>query len=285
MNFSGCCFGSGPAARHREKRMRKLITILPLTCLLWANITSGQESNMGMSDIANQLRQAEELAKSLEMPDQQSSHAEKARQAAEELFRQFNAPEHQARIKREEQRLRETIFADVLNEYGQNHGAEATNDFVPGLLADHERVYLLISSSVPESTLKNYMTMIERAQEPNLIMVMRGFIGGMEKIRPTIQYLQNLRKKDPSCNPTRAKCDLFQVNIQINPLLFRQYGITRAPAVVYAANVPSVEIEQPSGSAFIIEGDAALDYLLERINREAKSETLAGLIRALQGTN
>jgi hypothetical protein len=37
-------------------------------------------------------------------------------------------------------------------------------------------------------------------------------------------------------------------------------------------------------NAYSIQGDAGLDYLLERINREAKSATLASLIKKMRGT-
>jgi predicted DsbA family dithiol-disulfide isomerase len=68
-------------------------------------------------------------------------------------------------------------------------------------------------------------------------------------------------------------CRRYQVPIKIDPTLFERYGITRVPAVVYAGEKDS----------FKIQGDAGLDYLLERINRDAKSTTLAKLINQLRG--
>ena len=46
------------------------------------------------------------------------------------------------------------------------------------------------------------------------------------------------------------------------------------PAIVY----------EHDGNSFLIQGDAGLDYLLEKINREAKSKGLAGLIKKIRGT-
>lgn len=258
------------------------IMLLLFIGFIGAGTVSSQDSFIGMDELTQQLRQVEELAESLELPEDGIVNKQ-ASQAAKKLFQQFNSPEHQAKLRQEEQRLRETLFADVPQMPQPEEDGKQT-EIPQGQLADHERVYLFFSSSVPNTTLQTYMTMIELAQDPNLVMVMRGFIDGMEKIQPTMQYLQDLFNKDPNCNPLKKKCDFFRINIQINPLLFRQYGIAAAPTVVFATNVTQKgDQDEASGPAFIIEGDAALDYLLERINHKAKSKTLEALIRALQG--
>jgi predicted DsbA family dithiol-disulfide isomerase len=61
--------------------------------------------------------------------------------------------------------------------------------------------------------------------------------------------------------------------ISLQPALFSKYGINRVPAVVY----------ENGKDTYSIQGDAGLDYLLERINREAKSTALAGLIKKMRG--
>ena len=249
-----------------------------------AESLAASPTGVTMDDIAGRLNQAKELTETLELPEaKEAANAQKYRQAAEEIVHRFQAPEHQAVIIREQQRLQDDIFADVMRDYRPTAGDDPAA--APGRLAENERVYLFFSSSVPIMTMQNYMAMIERTQDPNVIMVMRGFVGGMREVRPTLEYLYAILQKDPACKPMQDKCDAYEVNIQIDPLLFRQYTISKAPTVVFATGVSIIDNgrDQAAGPAYIIEGDASLDYLLKRINREAKSETLAGLTRALQG--
>ena len=126
--------------------------------------------------------------------------------------------------------------------------------------------------------------MIDRAGDPNVVMVLRGFVGGMKRIKPTMEFIGNVLKKDPACDVTAEKCDGYNVSIQVDPLLFRRFRVEQVPTVVYVLGQP-VDGESPEGQDFrqdfTISGDAGLDWLLEKINREAKSVTLAGLIGSM----
>jgi hypothetical protein len=70
-------------------------------------------------------------------------------------------------------------------------------------------------------------------------------------------------------------------------LLFRRYGIERVPAVVYVRGVSVLDADQSegrpenaqAGDHFAVYGDAGLPYVLELIQREAKSAGLAALLR------
>jgi hypothetical protein len=105
---------------------------------------------------------------------------------------------------------------------------------------------------------------------------MRGFVKGIEKRKSNAKYLSQILKKDLTCldekNP-RKICQRIQISIRVNPPLFTRYGISKVPAVVYANGQ----------DAFIIHGDASLDYLLERINLTAKSKSLESLITKIRG--
>ena len=104
---------------------------------------------------------------------------------------------------------------------------------------------------------------------------MRGFVKGLADMKASAEFFNRIAKKDPDCrdvmNPQKI-CQRFQLIIKVNPLLFTKYGITQVPAVVYANET----------DAFIVEGDAGLDALLDRINREAKSSTLTSLVKNLR---
>ena len=83
-------------------------------------------------------------------------------------------------------------------------------------------------------------------------------------------------KKNPGCNLAKGKCDSYQVNIQVDPQLFQRFGIEEVPALAYLP-ISVDEAEVPQAEPIIICGDAGLDYLLERINQEAKNAGLSTL--------
>lgn len=234
------------------------------------------------------LSDAEKLAESLKVvraPDPDSREAQAAKKSAE----LFYSPEYQARITAESERLKQTVFAPVMKEY---YPEEATKQqTTAGRLAADERIYVFISSSIPDDTLRAYVTMADKAKEPNMVFVLRGLIGGAKQVGPTMTFVTDLLKKDPGCDIKADKCETYQANVQVDPLLFARYHVTQVPAVVYARNVQTVEgfgksegltDEVPVGDAFLVEGDASLDRLLEVINREAKSKTVEGLVTAMR---
>lgn len=105
---------------------------------------------------------------------------------------------------------------------------------------------------------------------------MNGVVRGL-KSKEGIKYFSRILKKDLTCRDRKnanKRCARYQVPIKISSNLFTRYGITRVPAVVYENNK----------NDFLIQGDVALDYLLERINREAGSTTLDGLIKNMRGS-
>ena len=67
----------------------------------------------------------------------------------------------------------------------------ASSEIKHYLLPD-ERIYIFMSSSVPLVTWNNYAKDIDKVRDPNIIMVMRGCIGGCKYIRPTLKFIQNI---------------------------------------------------------------------------------------------
>ncbi len=191
----------------------------------------------------------------------------------------------------ESERLKREVFRDVFQEgqSGSNSDEEAKNE--SGLPED-ERIYVFISESVPLQTLRNFAADLDKMKEPNVIMVLRGFVGGMTEILPTARFVSSILQKDPDCDVFAGEdCLSYQVNIQIDPLLFRRYHIERVPAVVFAKGVGQVdngfgskglEDQAAGGEWFSFMGDASLGYSLERINKEAQSKGLKGFIKKLK---
>jgi type-F conjugative transfer system pilin assembly protein TrbC len=224
------------------------------------------------------LKESQENAKKLQLPKNDQGDDCGCQDAAGKVMEKFNSPDFQAKMRDEQQRLQETIFKDFLSEskpQGDQNQPAVTE-------AHEEQIYLFISSSVPLATLRNYAAMIDRARTGQVIMVLRGFVGGMKKIRPTMEFIAEILKKDSTCDFTKEKCDSYQVNIQVDPQLFQRFGIEEVPALAYL-KISESDAEEKQAEPIIISGDASLDYLLERINREANSATLNTLIAALRG--
>lgn len=246
-----------------------------LLCLAARSALAGEPvKELELNDISGILREAGGQAKNL--PPPANGQAAAGESIAGALMEQFNAPAYQAKIRDEQQRLQKTVFKDVLRETMQTDGTQPSAQAA----ANAERLYLFVSSSVPLATLRNYATMIDRAKTSQVTMVLRGFVGGMKKAGPTLAYISEILKKDPSCDLSKGRCDSYQVNIQIDPERFQRFRIDEVPALVYfTAN----DDEQGQGEALIVSGDVSLDTLLERINREEKSPSLQTLIAALRG--
>jgi len=196
--------------------------------------------------------------------------------AAEETSKLFHSPEFQERIQSEQQRLEKEVFGEYIAPWKkktQQAAEEQTGQ--TGSLSAGEHVFLFISSSVPDETVHAYIAGIDKGADPNVSLVMRGFVGGISlaKAKKGQSYFSRILKKELDCPRTEKPCERYGVPIRLKPSLFTKYGITRVPAVVY----------EHEGNAFLIHGDTGLDYLLERINREVKSTGMTNLIKKMRG--
>jgi type-F conjugative transfer system pilin assembly protein TrbC len=213
------------------------------------------------------MEQAREDAKKMSLPANRNTEA--GWQAAEQTAKTFHSPEFQERLQCEQRRLEQEVFEKHTAPWKQKPVGEQ-----PGDLAETDKVYLFLSSSVPEETIRFYIATIAGAKATQVVPVLRGLVKGREDIKASADYFSRILQEDPNCRDKReSTCRCYQVPIKIDPILFERYGITRVPALVYAGEKDT----------FRIQGDAGLTYLLERINRDAKSTTLANLINQLRG--
>ena len=267
-------------------RVLKRITVIAATTFFLtlyfaagpANASDKKTPEVKMNDISGVLNEAQKKAKELQLPDNDQTDDCGCQEATGKLMEKFNAPDFQAKIRAEQQRLQETLFNDILTESSPqgDPNTPAVAQLTP------KQLYLFISSSVQLTTLRNYAAMIDRAPSGKIIMVLRGFIDGMKKIRPTMEFIGEILKKDPACDLTKEKCDSYQVNIQVDPLLFQRFAIEKVPALAYLP-ISEGDAEGKKAEPIIVNGDASLDYLLEQINREAKSADLNTMLAALRG--
>ncbi len=224
-------------------------------------------------------------AKRLEgkMKVSENAHRQEADKEAQKAFEVYKSEAFQQRLNQETKRLKTEIFKGAKAYYKDLYRGDKKTP-IKNRLSGSERIYLFISSSVPEATLRTYMAQIAGIGDPNIIVVMCGFIDGMKYIGPTLEFIQKLLEKNPACG---QPCGLYGVNVEVDPLLFRRYGVLQVPAVVYVPDIDvavsgaSEGLEQNAAVArsYAFYGDVPLAYALRRINEEAKSASLAALIK------
>jgi hypothetical protein len=125
---------------------------------------------------------------------------------------------------------------------------------------------LFVSSSIPIGTLRNYVIQLERAQG---VMAFQGMPGGLHKVGPMAKLSAEILRIDPGCEG--PACAMHDVQLIVDPIVFRQHGVARVPALAMVPGDPALpycEREEDSPrSPHVIYGDAALSGLLEEYAR------------------
>ena len=185
----------------------------------------------------------DKLSKKLTIPV--NPFAGEGEKKAKETNDFFRSGEFQKRVSAEQERLKREIFGGRIQEYYQ--GAPEAAAAMAGELPANERIYIFISSSIPRETLRNYVRDVARLKDPNVKLVMRGLIGGVKYIKPTMRFVSGILLKDPACDPEKSRCERYAAGVNVDPLLFRRYGIEEVPAIVYARNVTVLDAEMSEG--------------------------------------
>jgi type-F conjugative transfer system pilin assembly protein TrbC len=97
------------------------------------------------------------------------------------------------------------------------------------------RLVIALSSSMPEATLREYMRQLDGVSEA--IVVLRGFIGGARTVKPTGLWIEDMRRRDPTCHT----CGHRRVEVVVDPLLYRSLAINKVPAVAYLPGVQDLK--------------------------------------------
>jgi len=231
-------------------------------------------------------RRGDKFSKSLAIPTNRfKAEGERLAKETNDLFRSV---EFQKRIAKEQERIKREVFGGKIQEYYR--GAPEVAAAMAGELPANERIYIFISSSMPAQTLRNYVRDVAKLKDPNVKLVMRGLIGGVKYIKPTMRFVSGILLKDPTCDPEKSRCERFAAGVNVDPLLFSRYGINRVPAIVYARNVSLLDSglsegigkNTAVGESYTIHGDVALSYAFERFQGETNSQSLEALIRMLK---
>lgn len=238
-----------------------VLRLTVLLCLMFSSAMA-EENNLAET-VHGVMAQGRKAGAKMGLPV--NKHQEEGLKAAQQTAEKFYSPEFQERLQCEQKRIREEVFPEAIEELEEAEPASVKLD-------KEEKVYLFFSSSMPDETVHAYFEAVESADEPDLIMVMNGFAPGERE-----NYLIRIARKDLGCRDHLQQekpdiCERYEIPITLRPSLFDKYKIAQVPALVY----------EKGEEAWKITGDAALDYLLERVNREARSSGLEELINALR---
>ena len=279
MNFSGSCIDNNAVVPVASNEILAFFLSL-LLCLLLAicEPSHGQDheeetATDRLNNIQSIMENARKDGEKMNLPV--NKHQAHGLTKAQQTAAAFHSPAFQKRVEAEQQRLAKGVFKTYTDPWQKEKDVMQEP---AAILSDKEKIYLFLSSSVPIETIHSYLATIASVGGSNVIPVMFGLVKGLANIQSSNDFFGRILKEDPACrdqmNPQKL-CQRFQLEIRVNPNLFSKYGITQVPAVVY---------ENETGT-FVIEGDAGFTYLLERINREAQSPSLAGFIKKIQSTN
>lgn len=125
---------------------------------------------------------------------------------------------------------------------------------------------LFVSSSMPIETLRTYAGQLEPAGG---VMAFRGMPGGMRQMAPMAKLSATILRRDPGCEG--PACAMRDVQLIVDPLVFRQHGVARVPALAMIPGDPTLPYcernEASPRAAHLVQGDAALSGLLEEYGR------------------
>jgi type-F conjugative transfer system pilin assembly protein TrbC len=251
--------------------------ILALFLVCAAHATQAQS----LGEVADKSLQNSQYYSDMKLPEDVKTGAS-GKAEAQKAVDIVNSEEFQQNIEKEKGRLQKEVFGitPAVDGYYSDHagGKERDGKRKVTLSAD-ERIYIFVSSSVPEATLRAYAQDLEKLGSANAFMVMRGLIGGMAHFQPTFTFLSRVLLRDPDCDDGK-NCVAFGAAVEIDPLLFRKYQPERVPAIVYVRGLKMhdtglsegdpVNVNSPADNSWwMLYGDSSLSYALEFIGKEA----------------
>lgn len=129
---------------------------------------------------------------------------------------------------------------------------------------------LFASSSMPMPVLRSYAAQLERVHG---VIAFRGLPGGMKTIAPFARLSAAVLRVDPGCEG--PACAMRDVQIVVDPIVFRQYAVARVPALTMVPSDPTQPYCErgdeadplPNPGAGLVYGDSALTGLFDEYAR------------------
>ncbi len=143
---------------------------------------------------------------------------------------------------------------------------KALSKAVPAPAAKSWVPVLFVSSSIPVPVLRAYAAQLERVQG---VLAFRGMPGGLRKVGPMAKLSAEILRLDPGCEG--PGCAMRNVQIIVDPIVFRQHGVTRVPALAMIPGDPTQAYcerdDESPRATYLVFGDSALAGLLAEYAR------------------
>ena len=231
-------------------------------------------------------------------------HKEKADAEAKRAFDYYNSDVFRSRLDSEISRIKTYFDTGMFPDPDIKSSNPSVTHYYKAplsgssLLGSDERVYVLVSTSVPMSTLKNYLLSIEKAKDPGIRMIFRGLPKDNTSRKPILvmkDFLLRLLARNEDCTMRDRDCRI-RASVQVDPVVFRRHSITdNVPAIVYARGVrvndpglsEGMEHNAAVNEFYVVRGDVALEYALELFRREmaGQGKATAGLDKLISSLN
>jgi len=225
-----------------ERKRNKLTTALAL--LLLPGVVSAQDAQKPMS--AADLRaidSAQEAYKGFENRKGEIDF-EKAQEAAAQSNLEFN------------KKVQPALVGALRDESEKGGGTrfEAGDRRFMAELGIKEKYFLFVSSSMPMATLQSYADQCHALalhKKALVVMVIQGFIGGMDKILPTVTWVKNVLYGGAGLSEEEQNAKL--AGIEINGRKAKDVKLQVVPALVSA------------DGKCLVTGDASLESLITHV--------------------
>lgn len=215
---------------------------------------------------------------------------ETRRRAFEGLRKRAQSPAMDARARAALDKGKDAMAAErdaMARRVGQALGLDAPDmEAVAGVAAPPTAKgwvpVLFVSSSMPVTTLRTYAGQLERVGG---VLAFRGMPGGLTRVAPMAKLSAEILRHDPGCEG--PACAMRDVQLIVDPLIFRQHGVTRVPALAMVPGDPAQpycgrEDDSPR-AAHVIYGDAALSGLFAEYARLGGKQEVHDAQARLQG--
>ena len=238
---------------------------------LW-NVQELNKQDIDLEKIADAVTEQKIDAAALENKN------EAAAKRADEAAKQFYSEKYQNKLNKEIERIRTETF-----KMGDKENKEIysdANNKPKYSLAGNSYIYIFVSASMPEETIRAYVKDTALLKEHNIFIAFRGMLGNPPKIKETSKYIKKILQKDAEC---QGKCKRYKVRFAVDPVLFENYKVTEVPTFVYDRQVKNrdagrkKEIKNES-EYYKLKGDVSLEYALEIFRRETKEQELEILL-------
>lgn len=145
--------------------------------------------------------------------------------------------------------------------FGRSSGDEEQDK--PTLVND--QFVMFVSSSMPIQTLRAYARDLSKVGG---VMVVRGGVGGVQTMMPTLKWSRSVLKADPSCSGIH--CKMFNTQILVDPILFSLYKIKHVPALIYQEDMKIASycdgLEDANVSKNVVYGDAYMGRMIKALS-------------------